>query len=347
MRAFTWSIFKADNTGRQMLYIYDPDGFSGKSVFEKAITSGLGENLVAALQKDSLNNQFSMSKIWNKRLVVIDDNKNPNLVRSEKMHMVLGSGLADVEAKGKNSFMYKMQCKVIASGNCKLTIDPSANHERTRVIIVEPHVTDDMLKEFAVCDKNGNVKRNKFGRVQLIGDSKFEENLIKEFKALLADCKADYEELCPNNSSIIISETMEDSIEALSDDTYDILDDAIDNKFAFDDPEAKITVSEFNVLIDELLWDVRDILPKKVVENIDRNDITQHMMKRCKIEKKPMRVDGYVKKYYVGIRTKVAQSGNNNVVSVEQAKQNLDREHQALFGEQALSQVGEEEANAV
>lgn len=301
IRAFVWSIFKADNTGRQMLYIYDPDGFSGKSVFEKAIASGLGETLVAALQKDSLSNQFSMSKVWNKRLVVIDDNKNPYLILSEKMHMILGSGLADVESKGKNSFMYKMQCKVIASGNCRLQIDPSANHERTRVIVVEPHITDEMLKEFAVCDKNGNLKRNKYGRVQLIGDSNFETNLIKEFPALLADCKEDYEDLCPNNSSIIISEEMEDSLESLSDDSFDILDELIDEKFVFDKDEY-ITVKEFSSGIDELYNDLHSYLPKKAVENIERNDIIQHMMKRHKILKKPVRVDGVVTKCYVGVQ---------------------------------------------
>lgn len=303
IRAFTWSIFKADNTGRQMLYFYDPDGFSGKSVFEKAISSGLGEHLVAALQKDSLNNQFSMAKIWNKRLVVIDDNKNPNLIRSEKMHMILGSGLADVEAKGKNSFMFKMQAKVIASGNCRLQIDPSANHERTRVIIVEPHVDDEMLKEFAVCDKDGNLKRNKYGRVQLIGDATFERNLIEEFCALLADCKKDYEELCPKDSSIIISEEMEDSIESLSDDTYDILDEVIEERFDFSDPSATTPVKDFCTMIDELMYELHDYLPRKVVDNLERTDIVQHMMKRYKISKKSVRfANNVVKKCYVGVR---------------------------------------------
>lgn len=302
IKAFTWSIFKADNTGRQLLYFYDPDGFSGKSVFEKAITSGLGESLVAALQKDSLNNQFSMSKVWDKRLVVIDDNKNPNLIRSEKMHMILGSGLADVEGKGKNSFMYKMQCKVIASGNVRLQIDPSANHERTRVIVVEPRVTDDMLKEFAVCDKDGNVKRNKYGRVQLIGDATFETNLIKEFSAFLYDCKKEYEELCPKDSSIIISEEMEDALESLSDDTFDILDDIIEDNFAFDDPKAVISVKDFSSHIEDVKDELRESLSKEV-DDLASEEIIQHMMKRYKIKKQPVRINNRVKKCYVGIRS--------------------------------------------
>lgn len=341
IKAFTWSIFKADNTGRQMLYFYDPDGFSGKSVFEKAITSGLGESLVAALQKDSLNNQFSMAKVWDKRLVVIDDNKNPNLIRSEKMHMILGSGLADVEAKGKNSFMYKMQCKVIASGNCRLQIDPSANHERTRVIVVEPHVTDDMLKEFAVCDKNGNVKRNKYGRVQLIGDATFEANLIKEFSAFLYDCKEAYEELCPKDSSIIISEEMEDALESLSDDTFDLLDDLIEENFEFDDASSAISVKDFTALIDDMKYELLESLSKKEVESIEREDIIQHMMKRYKIQKKPARVQGIVKKCYVGVSSRKQKEVNRAVISeVDKANQRMgDADSYGLFSSENMKDV--------
>lgn len=324
IEAFVWSIFKADNTGRQMLYFYDPDGFSGKSVFEKAIASGLGEGLVAALQKDSLNNQFSMSKIWNKRLVVIDDNKNPNLVRSEKMHMVLGSGLADVEGKGKNSFMYKLQCKVIASGNCRLNIDPSANHERTRVIVVEPKLTDDMLKEFAVCDEYGNVIRNRFGRVQLIGDATFEQNLIKEFGSFLVECKSAYEKLCPKNSSIILAPSMEEAIESLSDDVFDIIDDIIEDKFEFYH-EAHMSVLDFNSVVEkEILFELSDNFNKKTLESITRDNVIQHIVKKYKVTKKPIRTeDGTVRKCYVGLNYKNASSKKDNakIVSVNVAKQ--------------------------
>lgn len=336
IRAFVWSIYKDDNTGRQMLYIYDPDGFSGKSVFEKAIASGLGDSLVAALQKDSLNNQFSMAKIWNKRLVVIDDNKNPNLIRSEKVHIVLGSGLADVESKGKNSFMYKMQCKLIASGNTKLTIDPNANHERTRVIIVEPHVTDDMLKEFAVCDKDGNVKRNRYGRVQLLGDASFEKNLISEFGAFLESCKADYERLCPNDSSIIISEQMEESLDCLSDDIYDILDEILEDRFDFSDKEAKMSVRDFNeVLEEDVMYEIGKWIKRNGGNAMDIDDVRQHITKRYGASKKPCWVDGMTKKCYVGVRLKARRS-ESNVVSVERAKQKTEADEYGLFGHEAM-----------
>lgn len=302
MKAFVWSIYDVNNSSRQMLYIYDPDGFSGKSVFEKAIASGLGEQCVAALQKDSLNNQFSMSKIWNKRLVCIDDNKNPLLILSEKMHMILGSGLADVEYKNKNSFVAKMQCKVIASGNVRLRIDPYAKHERTRVIIVQPHVTDEMLKEFALCDKDGNVVRDSHGGVQLLGDASFEENLISEFPAFLADCEASYKALCPKDSSITLSPAMEDTLYSMSDDLFDIIDDFVEETLDFDDKEAVMSVIDFQEAVQEIHDRLTDHIRKSETDRVTQDDIIQHLMKRHGIVKKNVRVAGRVKKCYVGVQ---------------------------------------------
>ena len=317
LRAFIWSIFDAGNTGRQMLYIYDPDGFSGKSVLTKAIAFGLGEHLVTALQKDSLNNQFSMSKIWNKRLTVIDDNKNPNLLRSEKIHIVLGNGLADVEEKGKKSFMYKIQCKVIASGNVQLNIDPYANHERTRVIVIEPKLTDEMLKEFVVCDKDGNIVRNRQGKPQFIGDSTFEQRLIDEFRSFLVDCKRDYEELCPKRSSIIISEAMDDSIEYLSDDYYDVLDEQLPHFFEVD-PNNCMSISDFNKDLTRLMDNPMLLKCTDDNEPPSREHVIQHIVKRYHVKKGGRRLDGEYVKCYIGIASaRKSATENNKVVSVD------------------------------
>lgn len=317
LKAFIWSIFDADNTGRQLLYIYDPQGFAGKSVLQGAITSGIGENLVMAVQKDSLNNQFAMAKIWNKRLVVIDDNKNPNLIRSEKMHMALGSGLADVEEKGKKSFLYKMQCKVLASGNVRINIDPDANHERTRVIVIEPHLTDDMLKEFVLCDKDGNIVRDRKGRPKFIGDKTFEDNMKKEFRSFLAECKEAYEELCPTRSSIIISDDMEEVIDSLSDDVYDILDEKICSKMDFSDKGAAMPVSVFSKTVNSILLDLH--VTDSEIPTYD--NVVQHIIKKFGIKKVTRRIGGIPTKCYLGARLSKA---GNNIVSVTEANKKAE-----------------------
>ena len=229
-----------------------------------------------------------------------------------------------------------MQCKLIASGNTKLTIDPNANHERTRVIIVEPHVTDDMLKEFAVCDKDGKVKRNKYGRVQLLGDASFEKNLIDEFGAFLESCKADYERLCPNDSSIIVSEQMEESLDCLSDDMYDILDEILEDRFDFSDKEAKMSVRDFNEVLEaDVMYDIGKWIKRTGGSDMNIEDVRQHITKRYGASKKPCWVDGMTKKCYVGVRLKERRS-TNNVVSVERAKQKTEADEYGLFGHEAM-----------
>ena len=158
--AFTWSIFDAENTGRQSLYVEDTKGLGAKTMVQNVVADYLGRPLVASIQKDSLNNQFSMAKIWNKRLVCIDDNKNPKLMWSEKMHIILGHGLAEVEMKGKDSFTARLQCKVMANGNIPLEIHPDAMHETSRLIVIRVNMTDDQYKEFCEVYENGNLKRD-------------------------------------------------------------------------------------------------------------------------------------------------------------------------------------------
>src|SRR5574344_861532 len=64
-KAFIWSIFKADSRGRQMLYIYDPQGYSGKSVVTNVIAKFVGEGFVQNLQKDSwIINKCRNFKRW-------------------------------------------------------------------------------------------------------------------------------------------------------------------------------------------------------------------------------------------------------------------------------------------
>ena len=230
IKAFIWSIFRADNKGRQMLYIYDPDGFSGKSILLSVLSRFLGDNMCAAIQKDSLNNQFSLAKVWDKRLVTIDDNKNKNLLRSEKMHMMLGGGRADIEMKGRNSFSSKLNMKVIAAGNIPLEIDPHAVHERTRLIMVRPHVTETILKRFCIVDEEGNlVRRN--GKPVPMGDPSFEENLFNEFPMFLETCKSAYNKLCPTNANITLNEQQIDGLYALAPDNDMILDAIMERYF--------------------------------------------------------------------------------------------------------------------
>lgn len=235
--AYIWSMFVADNRSRQLLYIYDPLGFSAKSVLQNAIASAIGDEQVGALQKDSLSNQFGLAKIWNKRVVFIGDNKNRQLIRSEKMHMALGGDMAEIEYKQASSFLARLNLKIVASGNVPLNIDPAATHERSRLIVLKPKVTDEILKKIALTDENGNVVKDEFGQVQMLGDPNFEKDLIAQFPQMLTRAKKCYEELCPTNGNIILPPSVAMNIEECKDDLVSEIEEIFASRFE-EDPEA-------------------------------------------------------------------------------------------------------------
>lgn len=229
--AYLYGLNVAKNRSRQLLYIYDPQGYSAKSVMQDAIINELGDDQVGVLQKDSLSNQFGIAKIWNKHVILIPDNKNPNLVRSEKMHMALGGDMAEVEYKGSNSFFAKLNMKVIACGNASLDIDTAATHERSRVIVLKPRVPESVLKKIAVTDDKGELIKDPFGRVKLKGDPEFAQRLKDEYHRMLFKAKKCYEELCPTDGDYILPDSVIRNIEECNDDVFDTIDKFISERF--------------------------------------------------------------------------------------------------------------------
>lgn len=212
-KAWIWGIFDASNHGRQMLYLHDT-GQSGKSAVIKAITSVLGERLVAAAQKNTFTNQFGVAKIWDKRLITIGDNKNLKIIMSQFIHSVLGGDTMEVEFKGKNSFSARICCKVLVASNELPEIDLMADNETSRIIILQPKLSEERMEAEGLLKKkaNGDIVRLPSGRPQNLGDGRFEKALCDEFKAFLAHCEADYNALCPTGENIALPDSLWDII---------------------------------------------------------------------------------------------------------------------------------------
>lgn len=202
--AWTVAVLDAGNTGRQSLAQIDYDGYSGKSVYSDVLIRFLGLNNCAAIGKGSLSNQFWASKMWNKRLIVSDDNKNPKLNQTEAVHCVLGGGYADVEYKGERSFAWKMSSKLLVNSNVDLDVNGSMLHERSRVIILKPKMPKELVTKLSAKDENGNVILDQNGNVKLIGDPKFADNLLNTIDTFLRNAVKYYKKLCPNRADIII-----------------------------------------------------------------------------------------------------------------------------------------------
>lgn len=222
-KAFIWSIFDARNHGRQILYLYD-DGYSGKSAVMKAIQEALGKRLCGALQKDSLSDKHGFAKVWDKRLVTIGDNKNKHLHQSEKMKMLTGSDMADVDRKNRDAFSWMMNAKVMVASNDPLEVNLRERNERTRVLPIKINFTiAQMIEENIIAmDDDGNPKFDKYGEPIFVGDgTDWPSRLRDQFWAFMASCRPAYESLCPRHTDIIMPDICLDNLETFSNDLMD------------------------------------------------------------------------------------------------------------------------------
>ena len=237
-RAFVWSIFDAENSGRQCLYIYDR-GYSGKGVVFDAIAHYIGSDLHAALSKDSAVNQFAYSKVWDKRLVTVGDNKNANFIRSQFAHSLLGGDWIDVECKGQDSFSAKPQCRVMVGSNKALSLDAKARNEFSRVLPIHPDDSEDALikRDLVALDEDGNPRHNDLGDPILLGDPEWGEKLKAQFPAFLASCWPAYQKWCPRRCEIIMPKETAERIASFDDDRTALLEEILSRNFEITNSE--------------------------------------------------------------------------------------------------------------
>lgn len=261
-RAAVWQVYETDNTSRQLVYMFDPHGRSGKSAILRAAFSHLSR-ATQALQKQSLNNQFGFAKIWNKQLVTVGDNKNTMMLKSQIIHTATGGDLADVEYKGKDSFAASFRGHIWANGNVKLDIDTDAEHEVSRLVLFNIHKPKSAQTILYKCDENGNILLSADGTPLLSsGDPSWEEKLKSELPYFLYKCKQDYAVYCPRNSDLILPDFMQERIQTECVET---------NKIVFDDFFNAYLILGSGEISDAQL---RDTWKSWKDENLDRYEVS-------------------------------------------------------------------------
>lgn len=212
-KAAIWQVYNPKNRSRQLIYLYDPHGRSGKSAMLRAAFSPIKEAQFA-VQKNSLNNNFGFAKVWNKQLVTIGDNKNRMLLKSQIIHTMTGGDEADVEYKGKNSFMAAFKGHVWANGNVMLDIDTDAEHEVSRLVLFKINKPESAKSILYQTDENGEIIRTIEGTPLLgEGDPSWEDKLVAELPYFLFKCKISYAKYCPHDSDLILPMSMQNRIQ--------------------------------------------------------------------------------------------------------------------------------------
>jgi hypothetical protein len=201
-KAFVWSAYNAENVSRQVVYVYDPDGNSGKSRFFDAIFKPLRDIGAVESAGKTFTGDFGMESCYNARVLIIPDNKNKLILRSQLIHQLTGGDEILINSKNVRQFSFTPHLSIWVPSNILPTIDVSAAHERTRIALFHFRPSDKVKKEIYVTDENGNIKVDANGFASSKGDSTFSDKLVADVPFFLAECKKAYEKLCPTNADI-------------------------------------------------------------------------------------------------------------------------------------------------
>jgi hypothetical protein len=200
-RAFMWAAFDPVNNGRQILYIYDPKGYTGKSRVVEAII-GACEAIVVSINAKSMDNRFLISQLFGKRILFYPDCKNVKILHYELIHSLTGGDPMPVEFKFASSFTCKMYMRCIVMSNDPPSVSRYREHEMSRIIPIE--------LDASLC--TSKIRQNADG--DNIGNNDYVGRLKDQFWNFLYACRVDYEKLCPTRCDIIVPKNSFDQLQS-------------------------------------------------------------------------------------------------------------------------------------
>jgi D5 N terminal like/Family of unknown function (DUF5906) len=115
LRSFIQCLLLKDNQFQVAIYLYGPGG-TGKSTFEKLLTSLVGNKNTTVLNLQDLNKTFAISKVVDKSLLLFSDVAGYTGDPS-KLRLLISGDLINAEIKYRDSFDIQPSCLVVLSSN--------------------------------------------------------------------------------------------------------------------------------------------------------------------------------------------------------------------------------------
>jgi hypothetical protein len=172
--AFIYSIFVENDRGRQICWIRDSGG-GGKSTMIRAITTALGNNIVATVDAKKLDTNYFFASVAGKRLAVDPDCQFLNLVSHPRIHNITGGDIVPIERKFHDVVHEKVYAKMLVCSNYYPQVTQEKN-QFSRMLMFD--------------------MRTREGDVAI--DLEWEKGLIAETKSLLGKAAAYYHEFSEN-----------------------------------------------------------------------------------------------------------------------------------------------------
>lgn len=178
-KAWVWSIFEPKHVGRQGLWLKGEEGQDGKSSVMHCVRGIIGQHASAVLDGSERDNRFVHSNLFDKRLLLYPDCKQPSFVKGQIYRNYTGGDDVSVEFKGMQPFSKKVYARIMIAANYSPTIDDEgADKSRLLVIGVSPTTKEQRQ------------------------DVTWAAKLKEEVPQFLHQCREAYSKLCPSHYSI-------------------------------------------------------------------------------------------------------------------------------------------------
>lgn len=242
-QAFVYSIFKADNFGRQILWLQGV-GLSGKSTVVNVIADELkhyGEHLVRTIAGKFSFDKYGFDGLDQARLSIISDTKERALLSRAEILQITGNDYVHVQGKFKQAKTIKIFNKVIAVSNAAPFVSINKLHETSRMLYLRLDTA--LCKErFNHWYKSNTRNKNTGNNLENQNSSKdnsqnngrdWKTELHGEFNRFLANCADYYYKYLNSDGSFAIPEELWDKLEENSASSYrNVVKSFIDNCLA-------------------------------------------------------------------------------------------------------------------
>lgn len=188
--AWVYSIFIAENRGRQICWIYGK-GKSGKSTIGKVLYQTLfnmNPALSQTVERQLDMDKYSMAAFENCRLIVIGDCSDRGLVYRHYIKNITGSDVVAIRKMHSDKKSAEIHCRILATANSNPYVNIDLDHELTRMLYLR---LDD-----AKCYEAERIWKEQYAQ------QNWGKMLAKEVWGFIAKCKPYYDKwLCYDNEN--------------------------------------------------------------------------------------------------------------------------------------------------
>ena len=142
LQAWIGALFYPDMLPQQWVWLYG-DGQNGKSSIMRLLQGMLGDAATRLETNNRMRDKFAGSMLYEKRLAVADDCKNPDFVESEWLMTASGGGVVTIDNKNEKAFAAKLNCMYFFTSNHRPNVSADRSIQR-RAIFVEFKRSDEI-----------------------------------------------------------------------------------------------------------------------------------------------------------------------------------------------------------